>query len=153
MPQRSPPVGPVEWVALTFPGAALDPDVARPQRDLVGAGTVRILDAVVVHKAPDGAVTEGELEDEGVGGFDEVEGEVLELLSHDDLLAVAHRLEPATTTLVLAWENVWATGFAEAVRRHGGSVLAHDRVERADVERALGALPAAAAAAPDGAPT
>jgi Family of unknown function (DUF6325) len=148
MPETSPPVGPVEWVALTFPGAALDPGVAEPLRDLVGAGTVRILDAVVVHKAPNGAVTEGELEDEGVRSFDDVDGEVLELLSHDDLLALAHRLEPDTTTLVLIWENLWAVGFAEAVRRHGGSVLAHDRVAPADVERAV----AAAAGAQEGAP-
>ena len=135
--EASPSTGPVEWVALTFPGAVLDPAVARPLGDLVGDGTVRVLDAVVVHKAPDGTVTEGELDDEGIGAFDEVDGEVLELLSHEDLLAVAARLEPDTTTLVLVWENRWATGFADAVRDHGGSVLVHERVPSADVERAL----------------
>jgi Family of unknown function (DUF6325) len=139
MSDTSPPVGPVEWVALTFPGPALDRAVAGLLRDLVAAGTVRILDAVVVYKAPDGTVTEGELEDEGVASLDEVDGEVLELLSHDDLLALAHRLEPDTTTLVLIWEDVWAAGFAEAVRRSGGSVLAHERVAPADVERAVAA--------------
>ena len=85
-------------------------------------------------------MTEGELEDEGVASFDDVDGEVLELLSHDDLLALAHRLEPDTTALVLVWEDAWAAGFAEAVRRFGGSVLAHDRVPPADVERAVRAL-------------
>lgn len=145
MPETSPPTGPVEWVALTFPGAALDPSVARPIGELVTAGTVRVLDAVVVHKAPDGTVTEGELDDEGAGAFDAVEGEVLELLSHGDLLSVAARLEPDTTTLVLVWENRWATGFAEAVRRLGGSVLAHDRVPPEDVAQALAAVPAGTA--------
>ena len=135
--ETSPSTGPVEWVALTFPGAVLDPAVARSLGDLVGAGTVRVLDAVVVHKAPDGTVTEGELDDEGIGAFDEVDGEVLELLSHEDLLTVAARLEPDTTTLVLVWENRWAAGFGDAVRRYGGSVLAHDRIPAADVERAL----------------
>jgi Family of unknown function (DUF6325) len=148
MPETSPPVGPVEWVALAFPGPALDPAVAGPLRDLVDAGTVRILDAAVVHKAPDGTVTEGELEDEGV--LDDVDGEVLELVSHDDLLALAQRLAPDTTTLVLLWENLWATGFGAGVRRSGGHVLAHDRVPAVDVERAVRAL--SAAAAQDGAP-
>lgn len=146
MPVTSPSTGPVEWVALIFPGPLLDPAVARPLADLVGAGTARILDAVVVHKAPDGTAAEGELEDEGAGTFDAIDGEVLELLSHDDLLAIAERLEPDTSTLVVAWENRWATAFAEAVRRQGGRVLAHDRVPPDDAERALrdaGLLPTA----------
>jgi hypothetical protein len=152
MAETTPAVGPVEWVALTFPGAVLDPTVARPLADLTAAGTVRVLDAVVVHKAPDGTVTEGELDDEGAGAFDGVDGEVLELLSHDDLLSIAERLGPDTTTLVLIWENRWATGLAEAVRRQGGSVLAHDRVPPADVDRALRAVAAASAGASEGAP-
>lgn len=137
MPETSPSTGPVEWVSLTFPGPVLDPAVARPIGDLVGAGTVRVLDAVVVHKAPDGTVTEGELDDEGAGAFDGIDGDVLELLSHDDLLGMAERLEPDSTTLVLIWENRWAAGFTEVVRRQGGRVLTHDRVPPADVERAL----------------
>jgi Family of unknown function (DUF6325) len=140
MPATSPPVGPVEWVALTFPGSTLDPAVVSPIADLVGAGSVRVLDAAVVHKDADGAVTGAELEDEGVqvtAAFDAVDGEILELLSDADLLAVAERLEDDSTTLVLVWENLWATAFAEAVRRAGGTVLAHDRVPRTDVERAV----------------
>ena len=39
MPDTSPSTGPVEWVALTFPGPALDPAVARPLGDLVAVGT------------------------------------------------------------------------------------------------------------------
>lgn len=147
MPETSPYPGAVEWVALTFPGPRLDPAVAGPLRDLVAAGTVRLLDAVVVHKAADGTVTEAELEDEAGAALDAVDGEVLELLSHDDLLGLALRLEPDTTTLALVWENRWSAALAEAVRRHGGRVLAHDRVPAADVECAL----RAAAGVPDGA--
>ena len=56
MPETSLSTGPVEWVALTFPGTVLDPAVARPLGDRVAAGTVRVLDAVVVHKAQEAAV-------------------------------------------------------------------------------------------------
>jgi len=132
-------LGPVEWVALTFPGTVLDPAVAGPLADLVGAGTVRVLDAAVVHKDAAGEVTETELEDEVVPALDDVDGEVLELLSEDDLLSIAEALEPDTTTLVLLWEDAWATAFAEAVQRSGGIVLAHERVPRPAVERALAA--------------
>jgi Family of unknown function (DUF6325) len=132
-------LGPVEWVALTFPGTVLDPAVAGPLADLVGAGMVRVLDAAVVHKDAAGEVTETELEDEVVPALDDVDGEVLELLSEDDLLSIAEALEPDTTTLVLLWEDAWATAFAEAVQRSGGIVLAHERVPRPAVERVLAA--------------
>ena len=84
MPKTSHRYGPVEWVAITFPGTVLDAAVATPIAELVEAKTVRLLDAAVVHKAADGTVTEGELADE-TSAFDDVDGDVLELLSHDDL--------------------------------------------------------------------
>ena len=70
---------------------------------------------------------------------------MLELLSHDDLLAIAGRLGEDTTTLVVVWENLWAAAFAEAVRDRGGSVIAHDRIAAADVAAAVAALDDAAA--------
>ena len=143
MPVTSPPAGPVEWVAITFPGPALGAGMAAPLSELVEARTVRVLDAVVVHKAADGTVTEGELADE-TSAFDPVEGEVLELVSHADLRTIAERLANDTTTLVLVWENLWAAGFADAVRAHGGSIVAHDRVPADDVARALAVEVAAA---------
>ena len=62
---------------------------------------------------------------------------MLELLSHDDLEAIAESLQNDSTTLVLVWENLWASGFADAVRTHGGTVLAYDRVLPAAVATAL----------------
>ena len=147
MHAKPPPVAPVEWVALTFPGPKLAASVAAPLADLVRVGTVRILDAAVVHKGIDGEVTGTELEDEGVVGFDDVDGEVLELLSHDDLLGIAERLDDDTTTLVVVWENLWATAFADAVRANGGTLLAHDRIPAEDVVRALQALGSAGSGA------
>ena len=134
------PLGPVEWVAVTFPGGALDPGVVPALAALVDAGTVRVLDAAVVHKGPDGTVTGTELDEEGPeisAGFAAVDGEVLQVLSDDDLHRVAEGLRSDTTTLVLVWENRWAGGFAEEVRRAGGTVLAHDRIPPQDVEQAL----------------
>ena len=67
MPVTSPPTGPVEWVAITFPGPTLGTGVAAPPGQVVEAKTVRVLDAVVVHKAADGTVTEGERGRRGPG--------------------------------------------------------------------------------------
>jgi len=130
-------VGPVEWVTPTFPGPRLDPGVVPPLKALVDPGTVRLLDAAVLHKDPDGALTGTELENEGVQAFDGLDGDVLELLNDDDLTAIAAGLAPDTTTLVLVWENRWAAGFADAVRRAGGGLAAYDRVPHDRVDAAL----------------
>jgi hypothetical protein len=139
--------GPVEWVALTFPGPALDPRVVPPLRDIVQPGHVRLLDAAVIHKDADGVMTESELETEGVPAFDDLDGDVLELLSEDDLIAIAASLAPGTTTLVLVWENRWAAAFADSVRRAGGVLSAYDRVPTDRVDPALQRAPLAGAPA------
>jgi hypothetical protein len=135
----SPIAGPVEWIALAFPGPALNAAIAPALAALVDSGTVRVLDAAVLHKAADGLVTGGELEDEDRAAFGAVDGDVLELLSEEDLVQIAATLEPGTTTLVLLWENRWAAAFGDAVRQLHGTVVAHDRVPREDVDRAVAA--------------
>lgn len=141
MPERT-ELGPVEWVAVEFPGTTLDPRVVTPIKELVDAGTVRLLDSAVVHKAEDGTVTIAELEDDGPPGFDAVDGEVLELMSDGDLTTIAEALDPGSTSLVLVWENLWSSAFATAVRDAGGVVAVSEKVAP---DRAEAALQAASA--------
>ncbi len=54
-----PITGPVEWIALAFPGQALNAAIAPALAELVDSGTVRVLDAAVLYIATDGRVTEG----------------------------------------------------------------------------------------------
>jgi uncharacterized membrane protein len=129
--------GPVEWIAIAFPGPSLDPRIAPALAALVRSGTARLMDAVVVHRDAEGGVRIAEVADDGENGLEEVDGDVLELLSDEDLVGLGAGLEPGTTALVLVWENLWAAGFATDVRRAGGMLLAHDRVPHEDVERAL----------------
>ncbi|MEU6698518.1 DUF6325 family protein [Pseudonocardia sp. NPDC046786] len=82
------PLGPVAWVAVEFDGDRLAPAVVGPLAELVDAGTVRLLDAAVVHKDAGGAVRGAEPTEAGVD-FDAVDGDVLELLSDDDLDGIA----------------------------------------------------------------
>ena len=133
----SSPLGPVEWIEIAFPGAALDPRIAPALARLVRSGTARLMDAVVVHRDLDGRVRIAEVGDDGENGLEEVDGDVLELLSDQDLVGLAAGLEPGTTALVLVWENLWAAGFARDVRRAGGTLKAHGRVPQEDVERAV----------------
>jgi hypothetical protein len=131
--------GPVEWVAIEFDGTQLDPRVVPPLAALVDAGTVRLLDAAVVHKEADGQVRGAELADEMIA-FDPVPGEVLELLSEEDLERIAEDIPVGTTTLVLVWENRWAAAFAAGVRGASGRMVSYERVPRDAVERAFAAI-------------
>jgi hypothetical protein len=97
--------GPVEWVAIEFDGGQLDPRLVPPLAALVDAGTVRLLDAAVVHKEADGRVRGTELADEMIA-FDPVPGEVLELLSEEDLRRIAEDIPVGSTSLVLVGEPV-----------------------------------------------
>ena len=133
----SSPLGPVEWIVIVFPGPALDPRIAPALASLVRSGTARLMDAVVVHRDLDGRVRIAEVEDDGEGGLEEVDGDVLELLSDEDLAGLAADQQPGTTALVLVWENLWAAGFATDVRRAGGILKAYGWVPQEDVERAL----------------
>ena len=133
----SSPLGPVEWIVIVFPGPALDRRIAPALASLVRSGTARLMDAVVVHRDVDGRIRIAELEDDGEDRLEEVDGDVLELLSDEDLVGLAAEQELGTTALVLVWENLWAAGLARDVRQAGGTLQAHGRVPHEDVERAL----------------
>lgn len=72
--------------------------------------------------------------------FERVLGDEFDLPSDEDLETVAQGLAPASSALVLVWENAWATRLASAVREPNGQVLFMERVPRDGVERAVAAL-------------
>lgn len=137
--------GPVEWVAIVFDGPTVDTSVVPALADLVGSGTVRILDLLIVRKDLDGVVTAaelGELDAAALAAFDTLDGDVLGLLSEQDVPVVGEEVPPGSTALVVLWENLWATSFAERVRAAGGTLLTHDRIPAGIVETALAEVPA-----------
>ena len=117
-------------------------------RELVDARTVRIIDLAFVVKAADGTTASAEIPDSEVAAaFSELDDEQNDLLSDEDLLEIAERLEPATAALVIVWENSWAAKFAQAVRRADGFLLSQEPIPHATVVRALEASRAGCAGA------
>jgi hypothetical protein len=141
------PLGPVEWVAIAFDGGRIHRDVVPALADLVDAGTVRILDLLIVHKDAAGAVSSvelGALAAAELAAFDTLDGDVLGLLGEQDVPVVGADLPPGSTALVVLWENRWADAFARAVRDAGGVLLTHDRIPSELVELGLVAAGGAA---------
>jgi uncharacterized membrane protein len=134
--------GPVDLVLLGFPGNQFTGDIAPALRDLVSSGTVRILDLVFITKDADGNVAGVELSDLGEAGaaFDDVDGEINELLTDEDIEAAGEELEPDSSAALLMFENTWAGRLTTAIREANGEVVAYERIPRDALEEFLGAI-------------
>ena len=135
-------IGPVEFIIIEFPGNKFNGDIVPALADLIDAGTVRIIDAVFITKDADGNVLYDEYDagEEGDGfGFASLDGEV-GLLSDDDVIAAAAALSPNSTAVMLVWEDLWATPFANAVRGAGGEIIVGGRLPHDEVQAAVDAF-------------
>ncbi len=133
-------LGPVDYLVIEFPGSQFKGEILPELAGLVERGIVRVLDLVVITKDEAGgyeAFEIGDSESGLLGEVRELEKEFAELLSEDDVTAVAAAMEPGSTAGLLVYENLWAAPFASAVRRAGGQLVADGRIP---VQALLGAL-------------
>jgi Family of unknown function (DUF6325) len=124
-------LGPVDYVVVEFPAGVSNftGEMAAELRALVDAGTVRVIDVLILTKDADGTVEAMEFSDVGeLGELQEIEAELGELLAADDVDHLAAAMEPGSTAGVLIWENLWAAPFAAAARRSGGQLIASGRI-------------------------
>lgn len=134
------PLGPVEYILIAFPGNRFNGQIVPALRELVDGGIIHIIDLLFIKKDAEGNLLVVELEnaedDEGAP-FGELEGEIDDLLSMEDIELAAAELPNNSSAGLLVWENVWAARFAAAVRDANGQVLANERIPHAIVEAAL----------------
>jgi hypothetical protein len=133
-------LGPVDYLVVEFPGSNFNGEILPELAALVDSGTVRGLDLVLIKKQEDGTFEGFEFDDiesGSLGELRELERELADLLSEDDIVAVADALEPGSTAALLVYENSWAAPFAAAVRRSGGQLVANGRIP---VQALIGAL-------------
>jgi len=124
-------LGPVDYMVVEFPADAANftGEMARELIALVDAGTVRVIDVLILTKNEDGTIDATELSDVAeLGELQKVETQLAELLAADDIVHLAAAMDPGTTAGVLIWENLWAAPFASAVRRSGGQLIANGRI-------------------------
>jgi hypothetical protein len=129
-------VGPIDYLAVEFPGARLEGHALRALLDLVDAGIIRILDLRVAKVDADGGITAVEITDlDGDGTLDLAvfAGARSGLLGDDDVTASAGLVEPGNAVAVLLYENTWAGPFVAAMRRAGAEVIASGRIPADDV--------------------
>ena len=135
-------LGPVDWMVVEFPGSRFRGEIAPILDGLVERGTVRVLDLLVIRKGEDGVPEFFELSDldvSEIGSLRDYETQLANVLSEDDVNAVAAAIEPGSTAALLVWENRWAAPFGSAVRRAGGQLVAGGRIPVQALLAALGA--------------
>ena len=134
------PYGPVELIVLKFPGNRFTGAIAPALAELIGSGTIRIIDAVFVVKDAEGGVRAYELADlgeEDYAAFDPIVSEVLGVLSEDDIRELSAGLANNSSVALLLFENVWATRLRDAVLEARGELLLSERIPHMVVEEVL----------------
>ena len=124
-------LGPVDYVVVEFPAgeSSFTGEMADELIALVEAGTIRVIDVLILTKNEDGTVDAMELSDiEQLGPLQTVEAQLAELLAEEDVEHLAAAMDPGSTAGVLIWENLWAAPFASAARRSGGQLIATGRI-------------------------
>jgi hypothetical protein len=142
-------VGPIDYLALEFPGARLTGEGMAILVDLVDRGIIRVLDMKALVRSDDGAVTAVSISDlDGDGTLDLAvfEGVESDLLDEDDLKEAAALVQPGNAVALLVYENTWAGPFVSAMRRAGAEVVASVRVPADAVIARLEALEASGTA-------
>jgi hypothetical protein len=124
-------LGPVDYLVVEFPAGHQNftGEMAAELVRLADAGTIRLLDVLVLRKNEDGTVDSFEIDD--LDALDElraIETQIAELLAADDVVRLAEAMEPGSTAGVLVWENAWAAPFAAAARHSGGQLVASGRI-------------------------
>src|ERR1700712_1966611 len=133
-------LGPVDYVIVEFPVGAstFTGEMAKELLALVDAGTIRVIDLIILVKDEDGSVEAMELSDLGeLGDLQRLEAELAEMLAEDDVELLAAAMDPGSTAGGVLYENLWAAPFASAARRAGGQLIANGRIPMQAIIAAL----------------
>jgi uncharacterized membrane protein len=139
--------GPIDFVALEFPGNKFKGEILAGILELVQAGFIRVLDLVVVLKDEEGNVAVRELQEldpDTIRVFDPLQVEVTSMITRGDIDDIAEALNNNCTAGLMLIENVWARKTMEAMVDANGRLLLYHRIPHDEVEAALADIAALA---------
>lgn len=132
-------VGPVDVMIIGFPGNKFTGRIAPALMDLVNGGTIRVIDLLFVMKDEAGLVTTIEAADlaaQESAGFIGIEVAQPGALGREDAEEVSEDLAPNSSTLLIAFENLWAARMVDALQAADAVVIDQIRIP-ADVVQAV----------------
>jgi hypothetical protein len=120
-------LGPLEYLVVGFEGNHFTGQILPELRAAREKGIIRLVDLLFVKKDKSGNITAMEvsdLSDEEAAQYAPLAGDVLGLLTQEDIEQVASNIPNNSSAAIALIEHTWAIGLKEAVRNAGGIVLA-----------------------------
>jgi len=142
--------GPIDFIALEFPGNRFKGEILPDLFELVDKGIIRIIDLVIIRKEQ-GQVSVRELREldpEHVEILNPLKAEVSQMITTSDVDMIAERLADDSTAGILLIENLWAKKTQQAMQDADGRLVMFERIPHAIVEEALADIAALATTEP-----
>jgi hypothetical protein len=127
----------VEYLIVAVADRSGLASVGQALAGLVEAGTVRLLDLVVVSCDEDGLVAVEEIDAEPALAALRAAPCDVDLLSERDIELSSLAIPPGSVGVVVVTEDRWAEPLSTAASRAGGRIVAGDRIPPSRVEAAL----------------
>jgi uncharacterized membrane protein len=125
-----------------FPGNKFSGRIAPALMELIDNSTIRIIDLLFVSKDTDGVVTTikaADVDAETGPGYLAINVVQPGALGPEDADELTEDLEPNSSALVIAFENIWATKVIEACRAADAVVIDQIRIPADVVETVVAA--------------
>jgi hypothetical protein len=138
-------LGPIDFLALEFPGNKFDGSILANLLGLVHAGVIRIIDLVVIVKDQDGTVIVRELQEldpDNIRVLDPLKVEVTSMITRNDIDGFAAVLPNNSTAGLLLIENLWAVKTKQAMLDADARLLMFERIPHEVVEENLAEMAA-----------
>lgn len=119
-------IGSLEYVVIGVEGSQFTSKILPELNAVLEEDLIRVVDLVFVTKAEDGQVTlreVSELEEGELASYEGLAGNLLGLLTPEDVDQLARSLPAETSAVILLLEHTWALRLAEAVRQAGGTLF------------------------------
>jgi hypothetical protein len=135
--------GPVDVVVLAMGEPKFDGSVMAELEAAAKAGSIRVLDAMVLLSTEDGEtwtldIEDMEEEDKAALGF--IETGTRGLFDGEDAEAFMEGMVPGSAIVALAIENAWAVPVVNALEAAGAEMALHTRIPGPVVDDALAAV-------------
>jgi Family of unknown function (DUF6325) len=138
-------LGPIDFLAVEFPGNKFKGEVLTALLDLVRAGTIRIIDLVAIVKDQEGNVSVRELKElnpHDIHILDPLKVEVNSMITRNDIDSIGAGLANNSTAGLLLIENLWALKTMQAMLNADARLLMFERIPHEVVEENLAEMAA-----------
>jgi uncharacterized membrane protein len=132
--------GPIDFIALQFPGNQFKGEILPDMLELVDKGIIRIVDLVIIIKDQEGQVVVRELREldpAHIEMLSPLKAEVSHMITRGDVDALAEALDNNSTAGLMLIENLWAKKTQEAMIDAKGKLVMFERIPHEVVESAL----------------